>query len=167
MQKLEEVPRQPQDDSRHVRAQEERHEKRHEPRQDRDGRSLEGCSFRLTGRLFRRRPAETQVLLANGLTLINSDRGIAPRALRDIKAAVSAGRFTVDDPELALAVAGGALMGMATLICNQPDRDDGQTADKVTEDLLRIFGMSPKQAHKLCQRPLPELDAATTPGPAA
>jgi AcrR family transcriptional regulator len=49
------------------------------------------CNFRLTGRLFRRRPQETQILLANSLTLINSERGLAPRALRDINAAVRAG----------------------------------------------------------------------------
>jgi AcrR family transcriptional regulator len=125
------------------------------------------CSFRLTGRLFRRRPQETQILLANGLSLINSEHGLAPRALRDINAAIRAGRFTIDDADLALAVAGGALMGMGTLIRNQPDRDDAHTADKVTEDLLRIFGMSAKQALKLCQQPLPDLDAATTPDSAA
>jgi hypothetical protein len=58
-------------------------------------------------------------------------------------------------------------MGMGTLTRNQPDRDDAQTADKVIEDLLRMFGMSAKQAHKLCQRPLPDLDGATTPDSAA
>ena len=49
------------------------------------------CSFRLTGRLFRRRPQESLVLLSHGLTLISSDRGLAPRALRDIKAAEAGG----------------------------------------------------------------------------
>jgi len=63
------------------------------------------CSFRLTGRLFRRRPAESRVLLANGVSLMASDRGLAPRALRDIVAAVRASRFHVEDPKLALAVA--------------------------------------------------------------
>lgn len=36
------------------------------------------CSFRLTGRFFRRRPEESKVLLANGLSLMSSDRGLAP-----------------------------------------------------------------------------------------
>ena len=49
-------------------------------------------SFRLTGRLFRRRPQESRILLANGFDLLSSDRGLAPRALRDINAAVRAGR---------------------------------------------------------------------------
>ena len=41
-------------------------------------------SFRLVGRLFRRRPEMCRVLLNSGLTLISADRGLAPRALRDI-----------------------------------------------------------------------------------
>src|ERR1700742_419891 len=55
-------------------------------------------SFRLVGQLFRRRPEMSRVLLNTGLTLISADRGLAPRALRDIDAATRAGRFSVDDP---------------------------------------------------------------------
>ena len=121
------------------------------------------CSFRLTGRLFRRRPRRARSLLANGLPLLASDRGLAPRALRDIKAAVAAGRFHVDDPELALAVAGGALLGLGRLLRDQPERDDAQAADKVTEDVLRLFGLPAEEAHQICQRPLPDLDGLTQP----
>lgn len=116
------------------------------------------ASFRLTGRFFRRRPQESLILMANWPRLITSDRGLAPRALRDIKAAVAAGRFTVDDPELALAVASGILLGLGTLLQRDTTRDDGATADAVTEDLLRMFGMSAAQAHKVCSRPLPEVN---------
>ncbi|MGO9153725.1 TetR/AcrR family transcriptional regulator, partial [Mycobacterium sp.] len=49
-------------------------------------------SFRLVGRLFRRRPEMCRVLLNAGLTLISADRGLAPRALRDISRAGRAGR---------------------------------------------------------------------------
>ncbi len=42
-------------------------------------------SFRLVGRLFRRRPEMSRVLLNTGLTMISADRGLAPRALRDIE----------------------------------------------------------------------------------
>jgi AcrR family transcriptional regulator len=45
------------------------------------------CSYRLTGRLFRRRPTESQILLANGMTLLASGHGLAPRAKRDIEEA--------------------------------------------------------------------------------
>src|SRR6516225_7557384 len=114
------------------------------------------ASFRLTGRLFRRRPQESEILLANGPALLSSDRGLAPRALRDIKAAVEAGRFKVDDPELALAMAGGALLGLGKLLRDDPDRDDARAADTVTENVLRLFGLSAGEAHAVCQRPLPD-----------
>jgi AcrR family transcriptional regulator len=39
-------------------------------------------SFRLTGRLFRQRPQESEILLANRLALLSSERGLALRALR-------------------------------------------------------------------------------------
>jgi AcrR family transcriptional regulator len=113
-------------------------------------------SFRLTGRLFRRRPQESEVLLANGPALLSADRGLAPRALRDIKVGVDAGRFKVDDPELALAMAGGALLGLGKLLRDNPDRDDARAADTVTESVLRLLGLSAEEAHAVCQRPLPD-----------
>jgi AcrR family transcriptional regulator len=115
-------------------------------------------SFRLTGRLFRRRPDMSRVLLNSGLALISADRGLAPRALRDIKAAIEAGRFRVDDPVLALSVAGGALMGLGQLLHNQPERDDGEAADRVTTDVLIMLGVPADEAAEICRRPLPDLD---------
>lgn len=121
------------------------------------------CSFRLTGRLFRQRPQESRVMLASGFSLISSDRGLAPRALRDITDAVEAGRFHVDDPRRSLAVAGGALMGIGQLLQDDPSRDDALTADQVTEDVLRLFGLSADEAHEICQRPLPDIEAPSRP----
>jgi len=125
------------------------------------------CSFRLTGRLFRQRPQESAVLLSNGLQLISADRGLAPRALRDIIAASEAGRFHVPDPELGLAIAGGSLLGLGQLLMVQPERDDAETSDRFTEDLLRLFGMSAKDARRLCQLPLPDIDELSEPESAA
>jgi AcrR family transcriptional regulator len=113
-------------------------------------------SFRLTGRLFRQRPQESEILLANVPALLSSERGLAPRALRDIKAGVDAGRFHVDDPELALAMAGGALLGLGKLLRDDPNRDDARAADTVTENVLRLFGLSADEAHAVCRRPLPD-----------
>jgi AcrR family transcriptional regulator len=113
-------------------------------------------SFRLTGRLFRQRPRESEILLANGPMLLSSDRGLAPRALRDIKAGAEAGRFKVDDPDLALAMAAGALLGLGKLLRDNPDRDDARAADAVTESILRLFGLSAEEAREVCQRPLPD-----------
>ena len=111
------------------------------------------CSFRLTGRLFRRRPQESRILLANGLNLMASKRGLGPRAMRDIELATAAGRFTVDDPKLALAVAAGALLGLGNLLQDEPERDHAAAADRVTEDVLWLFGLPADEAHEICQRP--------------
>ena len=125
------------------------------------------CSFRLTGRLFRRRPQESAVLLSNGLPLMSAERGLAPRALRDIAAANETGRFTVHDPEMALAMAGGALLGLGRLLMSHPERDDADTSDRFTEDLLRLFGMSAQEARRLCELPLPDIDDLGEPDSAA
>jgi AcrR family transcriptional regulator len=119
-------------------------------------------SFRLIGRLFRQRPQESEILLAHGPALLSSERGLAPRALRDIKAGVDAGRFHLDDPELALAMAGGALLGLGKLLRDDPDRDDARASDIVTENVLRLFGLSADEAHTVCQRPLPDDTFAET-----
>lgn len=124
-------------------------------------------SFRLVGRLFRARPETSKVLLNTGLKLISADRGLAPRALRDIEAGARSGRFDVDDPVLALAAAGGALMGLGQLLHDQPDRDDGVAADRVTRDVLVMFGVPAEEAAEICRRPLPGLDELTEPDSAA
>jgi AcrR family transcriptional regulator len=125
------------------------------------------CSFRLTGRLFRMRPQESQILLSNAAALLFAERGLTPRARQDIVAAVAAGRFHVEDPDRAVAMAGGALLGLGALLREQPGRNCAQEADAATEDVLRLFGMTREEAQRLCQCPLPDLDAVTQPHPAA
>jgi AcrR family transcriptional regulator len=124
-------------------------------------------SFRLTGRFFRRRPQESQILLVSGLGLLSSERGLGARALRDITAGVAAGRFTVKDPKLAMAVVAGALLGLGKLLHDEPERDDAAAADRVTEDVLGLLGLPADEARDLCQRPLPDIDALTQPDSAA
>jgi len=124
-------------------------------------------SFRLVGRLFRQRPNMSRVLLNAAVELISADRGLAPRAMRDIAAAKRAGRFSVDDPVLALAVTGGALMGLGQLLNDQPERDDAEAADRVTRDVLIMLGLSAEEAAEICRRPLPGLDELIEPDYAA
>lgn len=116
-------------------------------------------SFRLAGRLFRRMPQESRILLNNWGALLTSDRGLAPRALRDIKAATAAGRFTVEDPELALSIAGGVLLGVGVLLQSDPGRDDSAIADAATDHVLRMFGMSARDARRVCARALPDVES--------
>jgi AcrR family transcriptional regulator len=124
-----------------------------------DPAEMFACRFRLTGRLFRQRPEEGRVVLAYGLPLITSDRGLGPRGKRDIAAAAAAGRFQVADPELAMAVSGGALLGLGQLLQARPERDDAQAVDQMTESVLRLFGLSAQEAHQLSRMALPDLEA--------
>jgi AcrR family transcriptional regulator len=125
------------------------------------------CSYRICGRLFRRQPQESQVMLSIGLTLLSSDRGLAPRSRRDIVAASEAGRFTVSDPDIALAMAGGALLGLGQLLLDQPDRDDAKAADEVTRNVLRLLGMTSREASRLTSRELPDIVVGDDTGSAA
>ncbi|MEU7835585.1 MULTISPECIES: TetR/AcrR family transcriptional regulator [unclassified Nonomuraea] len=115
-------------------------------------------SFRLTGRLHRRQPQLSKVLLNTGLAIATSEHGIAPRVRRDIQAGVQAGRFTVGDPELAFTIAAGTALCLGQLLHTQPDRDDAQATDQITEDLLRTFGIPADEAHEISRRPLSDLD---------
>lgn len=117
-------------------------------------------SFRLTGRLHRRLPELSKVLLHNGFELTRSGRGLAPRARRDIEAALTAGRFTVADPELAMVVVAGSVLALGQLLHAEPERDDAVATDQIAEDLLRMLGVPPDEARDISRRPLPDVDAA-------
>ena len=114
-------------------------------------------SFRLTGRLHRRQPQLSKVLLHNAMALVGSTGGLAPRARRDLDAAARAGRFTIVDPELAMTIVAGAALCLGQLLHDHPDRDDAEATDHVTEDLLRMFGIPADEAHQISQRPLPDV----------
>ena len=117
------------------------------------------CSFRLTGRLHRWEPELSRVFLNNALRLLSAESGLAPRARRDIKAAVDAGRFDVEDLDLAVTMAVGALLALGQLLHDQPERDVDETTDRVAEERLRMFGVPAATARRLCRLPLPDLAA--------
>ncbi|MFJ8107924.1 TetR/AcrR family transcriptional regulator [Streptomyces sp. NPDC096132] len=119
-------------------------------------------SFRMTGRLHRRHQELSKVLLNHGLELAHSNRGLAPRALNDIRAAVDAGRFEVEDLDLALAMTAGAALALGALLHAQPDRDDGKSADRVALGLLLQFGMPAEEAERICSLGLPDFDLVDT-----
>jgi hypothetical protein len=56
----------------------------------------------------------------------------------------------------------GALIALGQLLHDEPGRDLEATTDRVTEDLLRMFGMTRRQAQRICSLPLPALDTAGT-----
>ncbi|MFC7503226.1 TetR/AcrR family transcriptional regulator [Nocardioides sp. CPCC 206347] len=115
-------------------------------------------SFRLTGRLHRLVPELSRVLLSHGPALISSDRGLAPRALRDIENGVASGRFSVADPQVALMLAAGGVLALGQALHDDPTRDDAATTDQMTTDLLRMLGVPDDEARKICSHPLPGID---------
>jgi AcrR family transcriptional regulator len=125
------------------------------------------CSFRLTGRLNRREPELSRVFLNNVLRLLSADSGLAPRARRDITAAMEAGTFEVEDIDIAVTMTAGALLALGQLLHDQPDRDVEETTDRVTEDLLRMFGLPRRQAQRISSLPLPDIDTVSTDGSVA
>ncbi|MFI6571384.1 TetR/AcrR family transcriptional regulator [Nocardia fluminea] len=120
-------------------------------------------SFRIVGRLFRLQPDLSRVLINSGASLIESEHGLAPRAARDIAAATLAGRFVVEDTDLAMALVTGSLLGLGRLLLQQPDRDCAATVDEMTAGILVALGLSRDDARELCSRPV-SLDAETAAG---
>jgi hypothetical protein len=59
------------------------------------------------------------------------------------------------------------LLELGNLLRNEPDRDDAETADGVTEDVLRLFGLSAEEAREICRRPATRSDGFGQPDSAA
>jgi AcrR family transcriptional regulator len=115
-------------------------------------------SFRLVGRWHRRNRELSRVLVGSGLAVEGSTRGLAPRARRDIEDGVRAGRFTVRDPDLATTIVVGAALGLVRFVDDHPQCDDGESADQVTEHLLRMLGVAKGEAQRICRVPLPAVE---------
>lgn len=121
-----------------------------------DPAELFSACLRLTAQMVESHPQMARILARTGLPYLDSDRGLAPRALRHIEMAIDAGRFHVDNPYVALASAGGALLAMIHLRLERPEWLDTETDSELAEQLLRGFGMSRQTAHAIAYRPLPD-----------
>ena len=68
-------------------------------------------SVRLMLRLCRSRPQISAVLVREGMHyMVESEGGVAPRLLRDLRAGVASGRFLKAEPRLARAAVSGAVL---------------------------------------------------------
>lgn len=112
-------------------------------------------SFRMLGRLQRRAPELTSALLNAGVGVLTRDHGLAPRAREDIVAATQAGRFDVPDPDAALMMTGGAMLGLLQWLETHPAADAAVLSDQAVLMVLRACGMNMRDATKLSHRPLP------------
>lgn len=113
-------------------------------------------SLRMSGRLAWTNPTIAGFIIGAGLALLESPGGLAPRALRDIRAAQEVGRFTVPDAEIALSAIGGGLIGLLRLQNRLPEIVGTDSVDALTEGCLRLLGIDEAEAHRLARLPLPD-----------
>src|ERR1700756_4860535 len=101
-----------------------------------DPAELFAVSFRISGLLGWTHPEVARFLTGAGLDVLDAPQGLAPRALRDIRAGRAAGRFTVPDAEIALSPVAGGLLGLLRLRQPHPDRLDEAAVDQLAEAVL-------------------------------
>ena len=124
-----------------------------------DPAELFAVSLRISGRLGWSHPEMARFLTGAGLDVLDTPRGLAPRALRDIKAGQAAGRFTVADAEIALSAVAGGLLGLLRLRQWHPERIDKASVDQLAEASLRMLGVPASEAARIAALDLPGLEA--------
>ena len=112
-------------------------------------------SLRISGRLSWTHPEIARFVIGAGLDVLDSPRGLAPRALRDIRAGQAAGRFTVPDADIALSAVAGGLLGLLRLHERHPERVEEASVDQLAEAVLRLLGVAAPEAARLAALRLP------------
>ncbi|MFH8572487.1 TetR/AcrR family transcriptional regulator [Streptomyces sp. NPDC017993] len=123
-----------------------------------DPAELVAAGFRLSARMADSHPELMQVLRHRGLGHLHADRGLAPRALRDLEVGVASGRFSLIDTTVALSALGGSLLSLVELRFARPDLDGDEAAANLAEMVLRMLGVPPDESREVARRPLPDLD---------
>jgi hypothetical protein len=124
-----------------------------------DPAELFAVSLRISGRLGWTHPEIARFLTGAGLDVLDTPRGLAPRALRDIKAGQAAGRFTVANAEIALSAVAGGLLGLLRLRQWHPERIDKASVDQLAEANLRMLGVPASEAARIAALDLPGIEA--------
>jgi AcrR family transcriptional regulator len=122
----------------------------------RDPAEVFAASVRITARFPKTQPEMAKIIDRVGPRYLTASHGLAPRALRDLQHAKDAGRLTFADPTVAIACAGGALLGVMHLglLAPEPSAID-HAADELAVNLLRMFGLADDDAREVAGRPLP------------
>jgi AcrR family transcriptional regulator len=116
-------------------------------------------SFRISGRLGWTHPELARFITGAGLDLLDIPRGLAPRALRDIRMGQAAGRVTVPHPDIALGAVAGGLLGLLRVQLNDAGQIDETAVDQLAEALLRTLGIPAEEAKQIAARKLPDIAA--------
>jgi len=109
-------------------------------------------SFRISGRLGRTHPDIARFLTGAGLNVLGSPTGLAPRALRDIKAGQEVGRFVALDAETMLSTVAGGLLGLL----HHSQRDPGRVTEEAVDQLTEVPAA---EAARLAALPVPDTSA--------
>ncbi|NGO10070.1 TetR/AcrR family transcriptional regulator [Streptomyces sp. HC44] len=112
------------------------------------------AGLRLSLRMVDSHPELMRVLRHRGLGHLHSDRGLAPRALRDLERGVTEGRFVAVDPTVALSALGGSLLSLVELRFARPELDADEAAANMAEMILRMLGVPPDDARDIARQPL-------------
>ena len=121
---------------------------------------------RVTALLPRTRPALARVIDRTGTRYLDVAPVLATRMLTHLRHAKAVGRFCFDDPVIALATAGGAVLGVLHLnlttvpaatgtAAGREDAGPERSAEALALSLLRMFGVPEGDARRLSTRPLP------------
>jgi AcrR family transcriptional regulator len=82
-------------------------------------------------------------------------RVMGPYAIRDIRTAVAAGRYRVEDPDLAWRQATHAIVGFSLAVCDKNVLP--WKMDEAVVNLLGMVGVDRDQAWEVAKRPCPDL----------
>jgi AcrR family transcriptional regulator len=116
-------------------------------------------SLRISGRLAWTHPDIAGFMTGAGLALLDAPRGLAPRALRDIRAGQAAGRFSIAEAEIALGAVAGGLLALLRLHEREPERVAESAVDDLAESCLRLLGLGASEARRLAGLPLPRSES--------
>ena len=119
------------------------------------------ASVRITARFPKSHPQLARIIDRTGPQYLTSPSGLAPRARRDLQRAKDAGRLSFGDPDVAIACAGGALLGVLHLglVRQKPSAVD-RAADALAVNLLQMFGLPADEAREVATRGLPRVRPA-------
>jgi len=121
----------------------------------RDPAEVFAVSLRISGRLAWAHPEIAGFITGAGLELVDAPSGLAPHALRDIRAGQAAGRFSVPDAEIALSAVAGGLLGLLRTHERYPGRVAESSVDDLAEACLRLLGLRGAEARRIARLPLP------------
>jgi AcrR family transcriptional regulator len=102
-------------------------------------------------------PFQLQHALVRG----SMSTGLARRLQRDLKVAIKAGRLHFDSDLIALALVGGASMGM--LVGISEGRFRPSQIDMLARGFARLLGLSDEEITPMIEKPLPPIDLFEVP----